>query len=334
MISVRLEPADGEPAAPALPGQFLTVRLRPDPAAPALLRTYSLSGTPNTASYRISVKREPHGAGSGYLHDRLRVGDVIEAGAPRGEFVLRARHSPGGAAQRRRRRDARARDAPRPGGRALAAAGVVAARALATAPSTRSRRRSANCSRQLPDAHRIVCYSRPGPGDTGFDVTGRLTADVIDAGGVPTAEADFYVCGPGPFMHDIAGALTARGVPPDRVAMEVFGPGESSTPGIVGAQVRPPHPPPGEPGPGPPISFSRSNLSVDVGSVVREPARVRRGLRRPGQVVVPDRRLPHVRDRARQRRGQLRGPTRSSRPSPGRALICCSRPAGEIVLDL
>ena len=64
---MRLAPADGEPASPALPGQFLTLRLRPDPAAPPLLRSYSLSGLPNTESYRISVKREPNGAASGYL---------------------------------------------------------------------------------------------------------------------------------------------------------------------------------------------------------------------------------------------------------------------------
>ena len=74
---------------PAQPGQFLTVRLRPDPEAAPLLRTYSLSDLPNTTGYRISVKREPHGAASGYINTKLQVGDVIEAGAPRGEFVLR-----------------------------------------------------------------------------------------------------------------------------------------------------------------------------------------------------------------------------------------------------
>ena len=89
VISVRLAPADGKPAAPAQPGQFLTVRLRPDPDAAPLLRTYSLSDLPNTKTYRISVKHEPHGAASGYITTRLRVGDVIEAGAPRGSFVLR-----------------------------------------------------------------------------------------------------------------------------------------------------------------------------------------------------------------------------------------------------
>jgi hypothetical protein len=37
-----------------------------DPAP--LLRSYSLSGSPDAETYRISVKREPHGAGSQFIH--------------------------------------------------------------------------------------------------------------------------------------------------------------------------------------------------------------------------------------------------------------------------
>ena len=87
-------PADGKPATPAQPGQFLTVRLRPDPKAAPLLRTYSLSDLPNTKNYRISVKREPDGAASGYINTKLQVGDVIEAGVLRGSFVLRPGDGP------------------------------------------------------------------------------------------------------------------------------------------------------------------------------------------------------------------------------------------------
>src|SRR6266516_7130426 len=53
VISLRLVALDGQPAVPARPGQFLTVRLRPDLVAAPLLRTYSLSGSPNSESYRI-----------------------------------------------------------------------------------------------------------------------------------------------------------------------------------------------------------------------------------------------------------------------------------------
>jgi hypothetical protein len=60
VISLVLEPADAPPLTPALPGQFIAVRLRPSPDAPALTHSYSLSGEPNAERYRVSVKREVH----------------------------------------------------------------------------------------------------------------------------------------------------------------------------------------------------------------------------------------------------------------------------------
>ena len=52
-----------------------------------LVRSYSLSDLPNERGYRISVKRE--GAGSRYLHEHIKVGDLIDTAAPRGDFLLR-----------------------------------------------------------------------------------------------------------------------------------------------------------------------------------------------------------------------------------------------------
>ena len=92
--SFRLAAPDGEPLPAALPGQFLTIRLRRTPDGSPLIRTYSLSGSPGAAEYRISVKREPHGAGSNYLHDEVRVGQTIECAAPRGTFTLRRGENP------------------------------------------------------------------------------------------------------------------------------------------------------------------------------------------------------------------------------------------------
>jgi MOSC domain-containing protein YiiM len=127
VISVGLEPVDSEPAVPAQPGQFLTIRLRPGPGAAPLLRTYSLSGVPNVHGYRISVKREPHGAASGYVHTGLRV--RCDRGRRAARLVHPAsRRSPGGAHQRRGRRDAGARDVARSGRRTLGPSGVVVAR--------------------------------------------------------------------------------------------------------------------------------------------------------------------------------------------------------------
>jgi ferredoxin-NADP reductase/MOSC domain-containing protein YiiM/ferredoxin len=332
VISVRLVPADGGPAVPAQPGQFLTVRLRPggESSAP-LLRTYSLSGTPDTHGYRISVKLEPHGAASAYLHSAVHVGDVVEAGAPRGTFVLR------------------------PGDRpvVLLSAGIGATpmlamlHVLAAARSPRPvwwlhgardgaalsfAREVDDLLARLPDARRVVCLSHPAPADAGFDVSGRLTGAVLEQVGVP-ADADFYLCGPGPFMHDLGAALVARGVAPDRVSTETFGPAAASTPGIADAPSRPPHTPAGGPGTGPSVSFARSNLTVpwdDAFGSLLELAEA---------CDVPVRWSCRMGVCHTCETGLVSGdvdyrPDPLEPPAAGDALICCSRPRGEVTLDL
>ena len=87
-----MEPADAPPLQAALPGQFIVLRLKPSPDAPTLLRSYSLSGEPSADRYRISVKRETHGAVGAYIDAEVRVGDMLEASAPRGNPTL----GPGG----------------------------------------------------------------------------------------------------------------------------------------------------------------------------------------------------------------------------------------------
>ncbi|MGO7205349.1 MOSC domain-containing protein, partial [Rhizobium ruizarguesonis] len=93
VVSLVLEPADGQPVAAALPGQFVVLRLGRD-SAPALMRSYSLSGEPSATHYRVSVKREVHGAASGYIDNELQVGDIVQASAARGSFTLRPGDTP------------------------------------------------------------------------------------------------------------------------------------------------------------------------------------------------------------------------------------------------
>ena len=94
VFSLILTSPDGNPLPNPLPGQFIVLRLRTDPAAAPLLRSYSLSDAPDADHYRISIKHEEHGGGSSYLHDRIRVGDCLEVSAPRGAFTLRQDERP------------------------------------------------------------------------------------------------------------------------------------------------------------------------------------------------------------------------------------------------
>src|SRR5262249_38713684 len=94
VISLVLESVDGRPLAAALPGQFIVLRIKPAPDAPALMRSYSLSGEPRTERYRLSIKREPHGAAGAYIDEKLQSGDVVDASAARGNFTLRPGDGP------------------------------------------------------------------------------------------------------------------------------------------------------------------------------------------------------------------------------------------------
>jgi ferredoxin-NADP reductase/MOSC domain-containing protein YiiM/ferredoxin len=245
----------------AAPGQYLTVRVRPDAGQPQLTRSYSLSDIPGKRGYRISVKRE--GAASRYLDERVHVGDVLDVAAPRGNFVLR--------------------DGTRPV--VLISAGVGATpvlamlHALVRERSTRpawwlhgARNRAEHPFRaevdellaSLPDSHRLVAYSKPADADdpgVDYDLSGRLDLAVLEQAQVPT-DGDYYVCGPDGFMRAIGAALAARGVAPERIAMEVFGAIATHASGIVKSGDRAPHVPAGPPGRGPIVTFSRSNLAV------------------------------------------------------------------------
>jgi ferredoxin-NADP reductase/MOSC domain-containing protein YiiM len=333
VVSVRLADPDGGALPPARPGQFLTLRLPVAPGAP-LLRSYSLSGAPGAGSYRISVKREPHGQGSEYVHSRVRAGDRLEAAAPRGSFILR----PGAAPV------------------LLISAGVGATPVLAmlyalatVAPereiwwlhSARSRAQEPFAAESramlaaLPRGHRHICYSHPGPGDVrgrDYQTQGRLTAEVLAELSLPR-DAEAYICGPAAFMADVSAALVAIGVDGGRVRTEIFGAAPSQTPGIAAAAARPPHPPAGAPGAGPPVAFARSGLTVpwdrrfasllELAEACDVPVRwsCRTGVCHTCETGLLA--------------GNVRyAPDPVDEPAAGSILICCSEPDGELAVDL
>src|SRR5438309_6618840 len=78
VLSLLMRDPDGQPLPPALPGQYVVLRLRRTGGSPPLFRSYSLSGPLSTQRYRISVKVEPNGAAGTYLREHVRVGDVLD----------------------------------------------------------------------------------------------------------------------------------------------------------------------------------------------------------------------------------------------------------------
>jgi MOSC domain-containing protein YiiM/ferredoxin-NADP reductase/ferredoxin len=333
VVSLELEPTDGQPVAAALPGQFVVLRLGPA-SGPALTRSYSLSGTPGAPTYRVSVKREVHGAASGYVDDDLKVGDIVQASAARGGFTLR----PG--------------DAPV----VLLSAGIgvtsvlAMLHALAAEASTREvwwlygtrsgrehpfAEEARGLLKTLAHPHSHICYSAPDPQDrpdVDFDVPGRLDTKVLQALDVPR-NGDFYICGPSVFMSDLSAGLATLGVAPDRIHTELFGAGPSMTPGIAAAPRRPPHVPAGPAGSGALVSFVRSGLDV------RWEPRWHNLLELAEACDVPVRWSCRTGVCHNCESGLVSGkvgyhPDPVDAPADGNVLICCAQPAGDIVIDL
>lgn len=334
VISISLADPGGQPLPPAGPGQYLTVRLQPDAGLRSVLRNYSLSGPSGADNYRITVKRERNGVASGYLHSRIAVGDLLEIAAPRGTFILDRTDAPV----------------------LLISAGIGATPVLAmlhTLAQEHSEREiwwlhGARSSRDhsfaaeargllasLPNVRTLVYYSRPDAGDLegrDFDRTGRLTASRL-AELEPPRNAEAYLCGPAAFMEEISAGLAAVGLSTARIHTEPFGPAPGSTPGIAPVPTRTPHPPTGEPGTGPTIEFARSNLAIpwsddytsllELAEACDVPVRwsCRTGVCQSCETTIIAGTLDY-------------NPDPVEPPADGSALICCSRPHEDVVLDL
>ena len=325
ILSVCLRPEDDSDALPiAQAGQYLTLRLKADESGPAAVRSYSLSSAPGAAEYRISVKRD--GLVSNYIHDHLMAGMTIEAAAPRGDFVL----------------------TDEPGPVVLVSAGVgitpvlAMLHALASEQAASGRRRpvwwihvardeaeqafaaeAGELLAALPVAHQQVFYTAR---------TKRPTPDQFAAFGLPV-DASAYICGPAGFMDELRETLTGLGIARERIHTELFGALPSITPGLTDVRAVQPHPPAGEPGTGPLITFARSGLSVpwsDKQSSLLELADAcdvpTRWSCRTG--VCHTCVTPLISGEVTYR------PEPLEPPPPGQVLPCCARPAGDLVLDL
>ncbi|MFC3568860.1 NO-inducible flavohemoprotein [Paracoccus simplex] len=224
--SFVLRPVDGGPVMDHKPGQYLTFWFE-IPGHPAAKRNYSISAAPNGETYRISVKREPLGLASSWLHEQAP-GTVLKVAAPAGEFFLDGRPT-------------------RPvvllsGGvgltpmvamlESLVAEGsevtvhylhgthdrdTHAMRAHVRALAAQGRDVRVTDFHQTPLADEVAGRD--------YDIAGLITEEWLLAN-TPAATADYYICGPRPFLRAAVSALSLAGVASDRIHYEFFGPAD------------------------------------------------------------------------------------------------------------
>jgi ferredoxin-NADP reductase len=188
----------------------------------------------------------------------------------------------------------------------------------------------------LAHGRSYICYSRPGPRDRigeDFDAPGHLSQSAFDEVGIPR-EADVYLCGPVRFMTDMKAALAAYGVAPQRIHVEIFNGGESSTPGIVNAAARAPHPPNDDADTGPLVSFARSGIAAHWKASAYQSI-----LELAEACDVPVHWACRTGVCHNCESGLVSGavgyqPQPLDKPADGNCLICCSQPIGDVVIDL
>lgn len=334
VFSLELISLDGKPLATARPGQFVVVRMRPLQNQPPLLRSYSLCGPPSPQCYRLGIKVENHGAASKYLSTQTGIGDVLEMSAPRGSFVLQ----PG----------------ERPVVLVSAGIGVTPVLAmlhvLADEASTRQvwwlhgarngtehpfADEARRLVRKLPHGRSFVQYSQPRDADepgVHFDARGRLNVPSLEHLGI-SRDSDFYLCGPSSFLQDFAAGLASWGVTRERVATEIFGPGDSYAPGQVQVTRHSPHPPAGLPGNGPRVSFARSGLQVSWDPAIKSLLELAEACDVPVQWSCRTG-VCHSCETALIAGAVGYGPQPLEPPAEGNVLLCCSSPREDVVLDL
>ena len=223
VVSLVLEPTDGGALPQIGPGQYVSVFVDlPDGRRQP--RQYTVSSTAVATRLQITVRKvagvggAPDGMVSSYLHDRARVGDVVDVSAPAGDFVVQ----------------------PSDGPLLLASAGagittvlpivehiartqpqrkVIVAHADRTAQDHALRDTVLHVGRQIDDFTAYTWYERVDPTDQ------RSQEGYMDLAGLPLGQdVQVFTCGPLPFMRHVRSSLLARGVPAAHIRYEVFGP--------------------------------------------------------------------------------------------------------------
>lgn len=193
-------------------GQFLTFQV--PWRGTTLGRCYSLSSSPECDPELVfTVKRVAEGRVSNWMHDALREGDAVRVLPPAGRFVLAAAST-------------------RPlallgGGSGITPLFSIAKTALATAE------RSVRLVYANRDADSIIFRDALAALEARhrdrFATHHHLDAErgFLDAAGVRAqlagaSDADFYLCGPTPFMDLVESVLREAGVPRAQVHVERF----------------------------------------------------------------------------------------------------------------
>jgi len=230
ITSFYLKPEDKKEIATFIPGQYISIKMEIGGEEFTHIRQYSLSDAPGRDYYRISVKREagtqnPDGMVSNYLHDDVKEGDLLKVSAPAGDFILDTeKNTPvvllsGGVGLTPMMSMLKTLVEIQPSREVT----FVHAAANSNVHALRDEVEELS---KLETVKSFFFYDSPTEEDrmnNRFDVEGYITREWLEDK-VSVDNADFYFCGPVPFMKAINRSLKDLGVKEDRIHFEFFGP--------------------------------------------------------------------------------------------------------------
>jgi nitric oxide dioxygenase len=219
ITSFHLRPVDNGELLAFHPGQYIGLKLIID--GEEVRRNYSLSAAANGHEYRISVKREPKGKVSNYLHQHVDVGSTLDLLAPAGDFTLEHSERPlvlisGGVGITPTL--------------AMLQAALGTGRPIFFIHSARHggvhafRHTIDELADRYPQLNRFYCYEQRRDEDPEAHGLGLLNEVLLEKWLPQVRDVDAYFLGPLPFMKAVKKYLKTLGVPESQSRYEYFGP--------------------------------------------------------------------------------------------------------------
>src|SRR6266536_3596988 len=205
-----------------LPGQFITVALAPDNQP--VKRSYTIASSPTQHDYvEITVKHENEGIVSGFLHNHVKEGDLLDFSGPSGFFTFTGRECKcilligGGVGITPLMSVLRyLTDRSWPGD-------IFLLYCIKTPRDIIFREELDYLQRRNPNLRVVITVSRPEGTDWKGPI-GRITKELIVQTVPDVASRYVHICGPVSMMEVAKKMLIELGVPSGRTKTEAFGP--------------------------------------------------------------------------------------------------------------
>jgi ferredoxin-NADP reductase/DMSO/TMAO reductase YedYZ heme-binding membrane subunit len=224
----RLVHPEGDVPFMHLPGQYMNLTLNID--GQTVKRSYTIASSPMQRRHvELTIKRNPEGLVSRYMHDQVKVGDTIRIGAPAGKFYFQDLQSKG----------------------VVLIAGGVGITPLMSIlrnltdhswngpiyfiNAMRSHEdriyadEFANLANRFDNLMILNYYSQSKPSPASSDrsirwqnKSGYITAADLNVFVPNLSELPIFLCGPAPMMQAVCKAIVSLGIPNEQIATEEF----------------------------------------------------------------------------------------------------------------